>query len=171
MKTRPVIFFTAIIFLFTNCGNEKAAASETQSAGTSSTEKAEEPAPAVANSGDGIVGKWKLIVDAYDLNENQLLEDEERKKGTPNHYLLQLNSDSTCRIQDIFTGTYTIKTDRGKKVLVVQRKRVEGEETEDPLPERFYIKSVTSDEMVLLVIDGGSTTTFWIFKREKNLKS
>ena len=76
-------------------------------------------------------------------------------------------ANGTCRIQNLFNGTYTIKEEGGKKILTVQRKKVEGEEAEDPIPDKYYIKSVTKDELILLLIDGGGTTTFWIFKRIK----
>ncbi len=118
-------------------------------------------------TGKEILGTWKMYLDAFDRNENQLLEEEERKKGVPNHYILQFNADGTCRIQNMFNGTYKIKDGGGKKVLVVQRKRVVGEETEDPMPDIYHIKSVTREELILLVVDGGMTTTFWIFKKMK----
>jgi hypothetical protein len=56
------------------------------------------------------------------------LQDEERKKGIPNSYTFQFNSDGTCRMQNMFTGNYTIKTENGNKVLAVQGKRIESEE-------------------------------------------
>ena len=164
MKPSPLTSLVASIMLLSGCGSNTTA-NEKQIADNSSVEKKEESNNTSSPSGDGIVGTWKLHLDAFDQNENQELEDEERKKGVPNNNMLQFNADGTCRIQNMFSGTYTIKEEGGKKILTVQRKKVEGEETEDPRPDKYYIKSVTKDELVLLLIDGGGTTTFWIFKR------
>jgi len=165
MSTKMMLLFFVSIFLLTSCGDNKEAAEEKSLASNAQSEnKTDQPSPA-ESQGDGIVGTWKLHLDAFDRNENQELEGEERKKGVPNNNTLQFKADGTCRIQNMFNGTYTIKEEGGKKLLTIQRKKVEGEETEDPQPDKYYIKSVTKDELVLLVIDGGGTTTFWIFNR------
>ena len=65
--------------------------------------------------GNEIIGTWKLSLDAFDRNENQLLEEEERKKRVPNHYILKFNAAGSCRIQNLFNGTYKIKDEGGKK--------------------------------------------------------
>ena len=167
MRTKMILFFFVSIFFLTSCSDNKETTEEKSlTSNVSSENKTDQPSPAEA-PGDGIIGTWKLHLDAFDQNENQELEDEERKKGVPNNNMLQFNADGTCRIQNIFNGTYTIKEEGGKKILTVQRKKVEGEETEDPEPDRYHIKSVTKDELVLLVVDGAGTSTFWIFKRIK----
>lgn len=167
MKPGTINFFAALLFFLTSCGNDKAPTSESQEINSPSPEKAEAP-PADANtSGDGIVGTWRMYLDAFDQNKNQVLDDEERKSAIKNNYRLQLNADGTCKIQDVFKGTYKVKEDGGKKILEVQRKKVEGEETEDPIPDIYHIKSLTKDEMILLTTEAGFTVTFWIFKREK----
>jgi hypothetical protein len=106
-----------------------------------------------------------MHLDAFDDNGNQQLEEAERKKAVPNRYALVLNADGTCRMQDIFTGTYTINTEKGNQVLQIQRKRIESEEDKDPPPDVYHIKSVTKNEMILLVFDGVGPTSFWIFKK------
>ncbi len=68
-------------------------------------------------------------------------------------------------MQNMFTGTYTVNEEKGNKVLRLQRKRIESEEDKDPPPDIFYIKSVSQNEMNLLVVDGAGTSSFWIFKR------
>ena len=166
-KQMKLLFsFIIAVLLLTNCGENKDATT-TKDLASSSAVKSEERAPVSTASGNDIVGTWKLHLDAFDQNENQELEDEERKKGVSNNNMLQFNADGTCRIQNIFNGTYTIKEEGGKKILTVQRKKVEGEETEDPPPDKYHIKSVTKDELILLVVDGAGANTFWIFKRIK----
>lgn len=157
----------SILFILTSCGNNKASTTDTQLTSNASIEKSG-PAPIEAGaSGDGIVGTWRMYLDAFDKNENQVLDAEERKAAIKNNYRLQLNADGTCKIQDFYKGTYKVKEEGGKRILEVQRKKVEGEETEDPIPDIYHIKSLTKDEMILLTTEAGSTVSFWIFKREK----
>jgi hypothetical protein len=160
------ISYLALIFLIIACGNSNSDA-EGQLANNSSTEKKGEQATASTNPGDGIVGTWKMSLDAFDKNDNEVLDEEERKNAVANNYVLQLNADGTCKLQQVFTGRYEVTTENGKQILRVYRKKVEGEEDKDPLPDVYIIKSVGQEEMVLLVVDGGESTTFWIFKRIK----
>src|SRR5687767_11284643 len=95
-----------VVFLFlSSCSNDSTSSDEKQLANNSSTEKKSEQATTSTTSGDGIVGTWKMYLDAFDKNENQILDDEERKNAVPNKYRMQLNADGTCRLQDVFTGT------------------------------------------------------------------
>jgi hypothetical protein len=167
MKPHAMNYLLALLVFLAACGNEKAPTGESQLAGSTTEENVEPPAAEPTGSGNGIVGSWKMYLDAFDKNENQVLDEEERKSAVPNNYRLQLNADGTCKIQGVFTGTYKVKEEGGKKILEVQRKKVVGEETEDPLPDIYHIKSLTKEEMVLLTTEAGSTVTFWIFKREK----
>lgn len=167
MKLKIITPFIATILLCAGCGNNKAATAETQPAGNISAETATQPSTAAVASGDGIVGTWRMYLDAFDDNSNQVLDEEERKKAIKNNYVLQLNADGTCKIQGMFNGSYTVKEEGGKKMLNVQRKKIQGEEDEDPLPDIYHIKSLKKDEMILLLTEGGRTTTFWIFKRDK----
>ena len=167
MKPKSMNYIVALILFLAGCGNEKAPTSESQLTGGKSTENSETPVPGPDAPGNDIVGTWKMYLDAFDKNENQVLDPEERKNAIPNNYRLQLNADGTCKIQGVFNGTYKVKEERGKKILEVQRKRVVGEETEDPIPDVYHIKSLTKEEMILLTTEAGFTVTFWIFKREK----
>ena len=108
-----------------------------------------------------------MYLDAFDKNDNEVLDEDERKTAITNNYVLQLNANGTCRIQGFYNGTYKVKEEGGKKILEVQRKKIEGEETEDPIPDIYHIKSLTKDEMILLTTEAGFTVTFWIFKRLK----
>jgi hypothetical protein len=166
MKLITPIFLIAVIFFFANCTDNKTSATKDQSANSSSTENKTEQNSS-SGTGNGIVGSWLMYLDAFDKNENKILDDDERKQAVPNKYRMQLNADGTCRLQDVFTGTYTVTEETGIKILKVQRKKIESEETQDPLPDIYHIKSLTKDELILLTTEAGSTVTFWIFKREK----
>src|SRR5687767_508417 len=95
----------ALLLIAAGCGNDKTASAETQVTGSSIKEK-ESPAPEANESGTGIVGTWRMYLDAFDKNENLVLDDDERKNAVANNYRLKLNADGTCRIQDVFSGTY-----------------------------------------------------------------
>ena len=167
MKTKSVIALIVGLLFIYGCGDNKAATNEKKSADSSSPDKKGEQPTASTNSGDSIVGTWKMSLDAFDKNDNEVLDEEERKNAVANNYVLQLNSDGSCKLQQVFTGRYEVTTENGKQILRVYRKKVEGEEDKDPLPDVYIIKSVGKEEMVLLVVDGGESTTFWIFKRIK----
>ena len=114
-------------------------------------------------SGEGIVGYWKLTLEAYDNNENKILDEDERKKGIKNKYTYRFNADGSCLIQETFKGRYEEKTERGKKMLYVYRNRVAGEEDEDPVPDVYRIISMSKTQLVLLEQEGN--LTFWVFER------
>lgn len=109
------------------------------------------------------MGYWKLTLEAYDENENKILDEAERKKGIKNKYTFRFNADGSCRIQETFSGRYEIKTERGNKMLYVYRNRVVGEEDKDPVPDVYRITSMNKNELVLLENIGD--LTFWVFER------
>ena len=113
--------------------------------------------------GDGITGYWKLTLEAYDDNGNKVLDEAERKKGIKNRYTFRFNADGSCKIQESFAGRYEVKTEGGKQMLYVYRKRVVGEEDKDPVPDVYRIISLGKTEMVLLENEGN--LTFWVFER------
>jgi hypothetical protein len=158
---------TAISFLLINCGNNRTASNETHISNNSTTEKKEKLANTAASTGDGIVGTWKLRLEVFDDNGNRVPDEAEMKKGYSNNYLLQLNADGTCRIQQVFTGRYEKTTENGRNMLKVYRKKVEGEEDQDPLPDIYQITSLKKDELVLQIIEAGEPSSFWFFKRIK----
>ena len=114
-------------------------------------------------SGDGIVGNWKLKLEAYDDNANKVLDEEERKKGFKNNYTYRFNADGSCMIQQMFKGRYEVKTEGNKKKLYVYRNRVVGEEDADPPPDVYHIISLNNNQLVLLEDLGNHT--FWVFER------
>lgn len=114
-------------------------------------------------SEDGIVGFWKLTLEAYDDNGNKILDEEERKKGIKNQYTYRFNSDGSCKIQEFYKGRYEEKTEKGNKMLYVFRNRVVGEEDKDPLPDVYRIISMSKNQLVLLEDMGN--LAFWVFER------
>jgi hypothetical protein len=113
--------------------------------------------------GNGITGYWKLTLEAYDDNGNKILDEAERKKGIKNRYSLRLNTDGSCKIQEVFKGRYEVKTEGDKKMLYVYRDRVVGEEEQDPPPDIYRIISASKNELVLLENEGN--LTFWVFEK------
>jgi len=94
-----------------------------------------------------------------------VLDDGERKQDSRNYYTFQFNADGSCKIQGRLNGSYTVKEEGGKRILLVQRQRIEGAETEDPAPDWYLIKSLTADEMLLLTGSAQFHEIFWLFKK------
>ena len=113
--------------------------------------------------GNGITGYWNLALEAYDDNGNKILDEAERRKGIKNRYSLRLNSDGSCKIQEVYKGRYEVKTEGDKKMLYVYRARVAGEEDQDPPPDIYRIISASNNEIVLFENEGN--LTFWVFER------
>lgn len=161
---KSLLSFIVAVFLLTNCDEKKDASTQKEIA-TNSEVKSQEPAPVSGVAGNDIVGTWKLSIEVFDDNGNRVPDEEEMKKGYGNNYQLQLNADGTCRIQQVFTGRYEKKIEDGRNMLYVYRKKVEGEEDKDPIPDIYQITSLKKDELVLQIIDAGGPSSFWFFKR------
>lgn len=159
-----IILLISFIFLFTNCGNDKSPR-QTELENNSSGKKMDPEVQANNASDNVITGTWKLFLEAYDTNKNEVLDDDERKQDSKNYYTFQFNPDGTCKIQSSLKGTYTVKEEGGKKILLVQRQRIEGAETEDPAPDWYLIKSITAGEMLLLTGSAQFHEIFWLFKK------
>jgi hypothetical protein len=114
---------------------------------------------------EGINGYWKLKLEAYDKNENKILDEPERNKGIQNRYSFRFNADGSCQIRESFKGHYEVKTKGGNKILSVYRNRVQAEEDQDPPPDVYRIISLSENELVLLEQEGNFT--FWVFERSK----
>ena len=159
---KPNLIFCIAFALLIACSNNKAAEETTAS-------KSEQQPEVASNletnqpSGDGIVGYWKLTLEAYDNNGNKILDEEERKKGFKNQYTSRFNSDGSCKIQEFYKGRYEEKTENGNKMLYVYRNKVEGQEKKDPPPDVYRIISMSKNELVLLEDLGN--LTFWVFER------
>lgn len=160
MKPNP-IFLIAWALLIA-CNNNQGARESTVSKTEPHTE-VDSKAETEQTSGDGIVGYWKLTLEAYDDNGNKILEEDERKKGIKNRYTYRFNADGSCRIQETFKGRYEVKTEGGNKMLYVYRNRVVGEEDEDPPPDVYRIISESKNQLVLLENEG--KLVFWVFER------
>lgn len=161
-----------LCFLLPQCNDQKKdSATTTNNNSSNKTATTTEETPVANNtpastgiSGD-LIGTWQLQLDAFDYNNNELLDPEERAKATPNRTSYQFRKDGTCKIQGIFNGRYEVKKENGKDNLVVYRERIVGEEDEDPKPDHFRILSVSADELVLLMQESHNENTIWIFKR------
>lgn len=159
---KPILIMCFAFASFIACSSNKASDKKTAS-------KSEAPSEAALNtetnpsSGDGIVGYWKLTLEAYDDNGNRVLDEEEKKKGIKNNYTYRFNADGSCKIQETFKGRYEEKTENGNKMLNVYRNRVVGEEDKDPVPDVYRIISMSKDQLVLLEREGN--LTFWVFER------
>jgi hypothetical protein len=160
-----MIIWVAAIAALSNCGNNKAATTEQHAAKNESTENKESQPISSTSMADDIVGTWKLRLEVFDDNSNRVPDEAEMKKGYANNYMFQFNADGTCRIQQMFTGRYEKKTENGRPMLYVYRKRVEKEEDKDPPPDIFQITSLKKDELVLQIIEAGDPSSFWFFKR------
>jgi len=162
-----MIILGAAFVTLSNCGNNKAATTEQPAINNTSSENKEAKPISSTSLADDLVGTWKLRLEVFDDNSNRVPDEEEMKKGYGNNYLFQFNADGTCRIQQIFTGRYEKKTENGRPMLYVYRKRVEKEEDKDPPPDIYQITSFKKDELVLQNILAGEPSSFWFFKRIK----
>jgi hypothetical protein len=162
MNLNSGLFLTAIISLLVNCGTEITTKPATKN-----------PAFAATGSANGIVGTWKLIMETFDDNFNEKLDDEERKMGMKNsteatrNYKMQFNANGTCKTEGKYNGIYNIKEEGGKKILFVQLDAAEGAE-KDPRGDgsrKYYIKSMTGTELLLMPEVSGITAFFWLFKK------
>lgn len=163
---KSLFSFIIAAFLLANCGEKKDATTKEEIA-SNATVKSEDPTPVSASGSNSLVGTWKLRLEVFDDNSNRVPDEEELKKGYANNYMLQLNADGSCRIQQVFTGRYEKKVEDGRDMLYVYRKKVEGEEDKDPIPDIFQITSLKKDELVLQIIDAAGPSSFWFFKRIK----
>ena len=160
MKAKSLTTLALTVFFLTNCGDNKAE-TELQQTKNSSTENQAQATTISSAQGDGIVGTWKLHLEVYDDNGNRIPDEAELKRGSSNFYRFQFNGDGSCRIQGSLTGRYERKTENGLDKLYVYRKRIEGVEDKDPLPDEYLVTSLKKDELVLQL----KAEIFWFFKR------
>lgn len=159
---KPNLIFCIAFALLIACSNNKAAEEPTASKSEQEPEVASRTATNQP-SGDGIVGYWKLTLEAYDDNSNKSLDEDERKKAIKNRYTYRFNADGSCQIQETFKGRYEVKTESGNKMLYVYRNRVVGEEDKDPAPDVYRIVTESKNQLVLL--ENENNLVFWVFER------
>jgi len=154
MKPRLITFLIAILFLLTNCGNNKAATKETNSANNTTTENKESTPAETITSANVIVGEWEQQYTSFDKNGNYELEPEEKKaSGTKLGFdWFKFNADGSClRDKDVkFEGAYEIQEKGNTKKLVI--------EGGDNL--RYTITQLTDQELIL-----GADGAFIVFKK------
>ena len=160
MKSNLIVCLACALLIA--CDNNKAA-EQTPASALAEKPKLASNSASVQPSADDITGQWKLKLEAYDNNENKVLDEDEKKKGIKNNYSFRFNADGTCQIQQIFKGRYEVKTESGNKMLYVYRKKVEGEEEKDPPPDIYRIITLNKNELILLETEGN--LTFWVFER------
>src|SRR3954464_12292625 len=105
-----LLFFGFIVFL--TCSNSNAEKNQSKTMAETTTAEAEtkESSNTMLDSND-IVGEWTLTLEAYDLNDNHILDESERKKGVANKYYYRFNSNGSCLIHSLhIKGHYEIKT-------------------------------------------------------------
>jgi hypothetical protein len=158
------LFIITIYTLLNACSNDKQAQA-TNVSPTSTQPELLAKTKTNQTADEGITGYWNLKLEAYDKNENKILDDDERKKGIQNRYSFRFNADGSCQIRESFKGHYEVKTKGGNKILSVYRNRVQGEEDQDPPPDVYRIISLSKNELVLLEQEGN--LTFWVFERSK----
>ena len=156
-----LIFFIACALLIA-CNNNKAAQESTVTKTDQQPQVASNP-ETNQPSGDGIVGYWKLTLEAYDDNGNKSLDEDERKKGIKNRYTYRFNTDGSCQIQETFKGRYEVKTENDNKMLYVYRNRVVGEEDKDPAPDVYRI--ITESKTQIVLLERENNLVFWVFER------
>ena len=154
MKSDMSFFLIAFMFLFTNCGDNKAASTQEIAASNSGKENETEPSSASSTSQHGIVGEWEQQYTCFDKNGNYKLEPEEKKSSDTRlgFNWFRFNADGSClRDKDVqFKGTYTIQEKNGNKKLVI--------EGGDNL--KYSIEELNDKELVL-----GADGAFIVFKR------
>lgn len=169
MKKGPVYCLLFGMIATTSCSDSSAEKS-VKDATTPKTEKAEplSVTPAIKEQSDGIVGDWKLSLEAYDNNKNKILDEEERKKGFSNNYFYRFAADGKCiispfatnQLKNGFKAHYTITETNGRKVITTIWDEAEQKGKQEA---QYTVISVNKDELVLLETLGNHT--FWIFKR------
>jgi ABC-type enterochelin transport system substrate-binding protein len=146
------IYLFIVSLALHSCGSNNEGASTKSADQTTS-----EAAVTTGEQGKGVTGEWEQANTVLDQNGNNLLEDAERQKPMSTKigsYYLKFNSDGTCLVGEMkFEGTYELKDDGKEQTILIQ--------TGDP--QRLRIKSLKSDEMVLM--PSGAPGTFLIYKR------
>ncbi|HEY0677883.1 MAG TPA: lipocalin family protein [Chitinophagaceae bacterium] len=149
---RSIYLFILPLALFNSCGSNNDESSTKSADQTTSKE-----AGTKTKQGKGVTGEWEQANTVLDQNGNNLLEEAERQKPMSTKigsYYLKFNSDGTCLVGEMkFEGTYEVKDDGGEQTIFIQ--------TGDP--QRLRIKSLNSDEMVLM--PSGAPGTFLVYKR------
>lgn len=150
MKT---IYLFIVTLALNSCGSNNDGATKSADQTTS------EAAVPKSKQGKGVTGEWEQAYTVLDQNGNNELEEAERQKPMSTKigsYYLKFNNDGTCLVGEMkFEGTYEVKDDRGQQTIFIQ--------TGDP--QRLRIKSLDSDEMLLM--PSVAPGTFLVYKRVK----
>ena len=158
MKLSSIIFLIPVVFVFSYCGDNKAATNEKQETNNSSSEKKAESTSNSYAQGDDIVGEWEMVSSIVDTNDNLQIDEEERSKLQPVSFkdYMKLNRDGS----GLFTvakleGRYEIKKDESNG-----RKDMTWYDKTNSIHNIGSIMKVTKDEMTIKEF-GGSGLFLW----------
>jgi len=98
------LFIITTYILINACSNDKPA--QATNAQTSTQPELLLKTETNLTGDEGIIGNWKLILEAYDNNENKILDEAERKKGIQNRYSFRFKADGSCQVRESFKGHY-----------------------------------------------------------------
>jgi hypothetical protein len=148
----------ATFFFLINCGDNKAATSESNVAGKSSTEKQNQSAES-SSQGDNIIGEWKCTMWISDKNRNEKIEEDEKADAfTQVNDYMKLNADGSAVFSQVkIKGRYEIKpnSDGTSKYLNLF-------DEANSRYQKGVILSVTKTELTLLwPALGGDKFTIW----------
>ena len=161
-------FYQLLFFILIVCGNSSAEKNISKNSEGKKSLMSTNNASSSDEQADGIVGDWRLMLEAYDDNGNKTLDDAERKKGFSNHYFYRFSADGSCIISPFasnqlksgFKGHYTITEKAGKKIITTYWDETEQKGQKEA---QYTIVSVSKTELVLLETTGDHT--FWTFQR------
>ena len=99
-----------------------------------------------------ILGEWRLFKKIRDDNGNHKIDgDEENAEIKSNNYM-KFNADGTCKFEEVMDGTYKIITEEdGRKKISIH------DLNGTPYPPGLYIYSVTENELIINVNQGGGS--------------
>ena len=84
MKTTFIFFYAALMFIFSGCGDNKAATSnEKETSGNVTSEKTANEVSNSGSQGDDIIGQWEMVSSIVDTNDNLQIDEDERKNLQP----------------------------------------------------------------------------------------
>ncbi|HVE60673.1 MAG TPA: hypothetical protein VNA26_02565, partial [Chitinophagaceae bacterium] len=172
MKSNFLIIGGAVLLFTTSCKSKEQkdakdslnkiekTVQENSPAKTDDKEKTNTGSPNIPQDIKNILGEWTLVKRFRDENGNHKIEEEDKKAEIPGVELfMKLNADGTCKFETVMDGTYKIITEEdGRKWIAIQD--MQGTQ----YPPQLYINSVSENELVINVVQGGGSQ-FDIFKR------
>ena len=108
--------------------------------------------PDIPQDMKSILGEWRLFKKIRDDNGNHKIDAEEENAEIKSNNYMKFNADGTCKFEEVMDGTYKIITeDDGRKKISIH------DLNGTPYPPGLYIYSVTENELVINVNQGGGS--------------